>query len=262
MQIKNDWRILTIGDGDLSFSLALARRFPKINLCASVLDSEEVLRGKYSLNAIDDLQKLGHKVIFELDITSADIITRKLSRCFDLAIFQFPLVPNAGPRRPGESWHQSNDSNLENRKLLRAFLFNSAQYLLKADGAGLCYITSKDVKPYCDWNIENVGNGGSLDYVGECEFNANQWLGYRIRNVDRDKQVKSTSATTYVWSNKPEQHSEMPLVRPPKKSKDYCALCKVGPISTDIDWSAHVNSRLHRRRTEFQDRWETFLRQK
>ncbi|MBE1299049.1 MAG: DUF2431 domain-containing protein [Alteromonadaceae bacterium] len=261
MHIQDEWRVLTVGDGDLSFSLALAKRFPEINLCASVLDSEEALRDKYSLNAIDDLKTLGHNVVFELDITSTDSITSKLSKSFDLAIFQFPLVPNAGARRPGQSWHQGTDSNLENRKLLRAFLFNAAKFLLRNNGANLCYITSKDVKPYCDWNIENLGHGGILDYIGECEFNPNLFPGYRIRNVDRDKQVKSTSATTYVWSSNAQQHAHMQLTMPKSDSSDYCALCKVGPIKSPRDWQAHTNSRLHRRRTEFQNNWEAFLQQ-
>lgn len=260
MYLQPHWHIVTIGDGDLSFSLALAKRHPDIKLCATALDSEAELRNKYELHAIDELRAAGHKVVFNVDITSPETFTAQLSCQFDLAIFQFPLVPNAGPRRPGQSWHQSDDSNLQNRKLLHAFLNHSGEHLLSEQGARYCYITSKDVKPYCDWNIEGLAQPGPLAYLGKMPFRPGDFPGYRVRNVDRDKQVKSTAAITYVWSDNPS--SVIAELVPPKPDLPrYCPLCDVGPVEEEQDWLNHLNSRQHKRREGYQNQWEAYLRQ-
>lgn len=272
MHLQPHWKVITIGDGDLSFSLSISRRFPDLTLCATVLDSEQQLRSKYELNAIDALVAAGHQVAFNADITKPLSFTDKLQYTFDVAIFQFPLVPNAGPRKPGQSWHQSDDGNLQNRKLLQKFLHHSGEYLLSKDGARLCYITSKDVKPYCDWNIEGLAAVADkktevMHYLGKMPFHPGEFPDYRVRNVDRDKQVKSTAAFTYVWSGyaslRQQQMLPTPLsekLEPPKPAHSrYCLLCDIGPIENEQDWLNHLNSRQHKRREGYQNRWEEYL---
>jgi hypothetical protein len=76
---------------------------------------------------------------------------------FDLVIFQFPLVPAF---EDPEFFHKMGDISVNtlNRLLLRKFLIHCTEYFLDPNGKQLCYITSKDVKPYCEWNIENSQN--------------------------------------------------------------------------------------------------------
>ena len=260
MYLKNTRRIITVGDGDLSFSLALNTRYKGIEICATVLDSEQTLRDKYPQNAIDELVAAGQTVLFSLDITKPESFVDRVTAQFDLALFQFPLVPNAGPRKPGQSWHQGIDSNLQNRQLLQAFLHHSGQYLLADDGARLACITSKDVKPYCDWHIECLGDPGPLRYAGKMPFNPGEYPGYRVRNVDRDKQVKSTAAITYIWTDNPQSIDELDLVLPKPTHPRHCPLCDVGPVEDEQDWRNHLNSRQHKRRAEYQQKWKDFVK--
>lgn len=262
MHLHPSWHVLTIGDGDLSFSLALAQKYPDMKICASVLDSEQEVREKYQLNAIDALRDAGHQVCFEVDITAPCSFQHILTDDFDVTIFQFPLVPNNGPRMPGQSWHQGTDSNLLNRRLLRDFIAHSASYFLSAQGPRLCYVTSKDVKPYCDWHIECLGEQSALQYLGDMPFNPGEYHGYRVRNVDRDKQVKSTAARTYVWSDRALSESIAQLNTPKPTTAQYCPLCKVGPVTDKQDWLNHLNSRQHKRRAEYQKNWEKDLQQR
>ncbi|BDX05121.1 Rossmann-like fold-containing protein [Planctobacterium marinum] len=258
MYLHPSWSALTIGDGDLSFSLALTQKYPDLRVCASVLDTEQEVREKYQLNAIDALRNTGHKVCFALDITAPHSFPSGLAADFDVTIFQFPLVPNNGPRKPGQSWHQGADSNLLNRRLLSDFIKHSASYFLSPRGARLCYITSKDVKPYCDWHIECLGAQSTLQYLGDMPFTPVDFHGYRVRNVDRDKQVKSTAARTYVWSDKA-LSEPIPQLSPPITTAQYCSLCKVGPVADEQDWFNHLNSKQHKRRAEYQQNWENYL---
>lgn len=259
MHLSQQWRILTIGDGDLSFSLAIAKQFNPARLTATVLDSESTLRDKYALHAIDELTALGCDVLFNVDITDHETFSSRLSQEYDIVIFQFPLVPNAGPNKPGRSYNHSDDSNLQNRLLLASTLENSFKLLLDPKGSQLCFITSKDVKPYCDWNIEGLADHLGIPYLGSMPFNQQGFKGYRLRNVDRDKQVKSTSAITYVWGKSLQPEICTHLTRPPAISDTYCSLCGVGPFMTDRDRQAHLNSRQHTRREGYQTRWEAFL---
>ena len=262
MYIETGWRIITIGDGDLTFSLSLARKYALTSLTATVLDSESQLRDKYEDNAIDDLRSLGHRIEFNVDINHPDSFTSRLDAEFDLVIFQFPLVPNAGPAKPGKSFHHGEDSNLLNRILLANTLEHGFNYLLSAQGQGLCYITSKDVKPYCDWNITSLGRHADIPYLGHCLFSHQHYPGYNLRNVDRDKRVKATAATTYVWGRNTHSGVLRNLVLPIQKRNDFCDLCGAGPMLTEQDVEAHLQSRLHRRKQKYESQWQHYLLEK
>ena len=68
-------RVLTVGEGDLSYSLALARAFgDRIELTATTLPDEEELRRTYSAagRCIDELRERGAKVVHGMDATALD----------------------------------------------------------------------------------------------------------------------------------------------------------------------------------------------
>ena len=69
MIIDKQWRILTIGDGDLSFSNALFKHHQPALLTATVYDSLTTLSNKYNDNFYQQLKKQNIPVFFEFDIT-------------------------------------------------------------------------------------------------------------------------------------------------------------------------------------------------
>lgn len=280
MHLKPNWRILTIGDGDLSFSAALWKAFKPQQLTASVLDSQNVLENKYQHHAIEQLQKGSKKqkasqqVLFGFDVTNPDTWPEAWkalkNRQFDLVIFQFPLVPAF---EDPEYFHKMGDISVNtiNRLLLRKFLIHCQQYFLDPEGPQLCYITSKDVKPYCEWNIENSLNQGldsihdldaihypgAIHYLGSMPFDINLFPGYKIRNVDRDKHVKDTQGITYVWSPKKEQ-DEVLLAALEGKShqgNEYCEMCKAGPFVSNSDKLLHEQTKKHRLMQQYEDQY-------
>ena len=72
MYLPSDSRIITVGDGDLSFSRALLTHIAPENLLATTYDSEMALREKYQRHALDDLINAGVNVVHSLDITAPD----------------------------------------------------------------------------------------------------------------------------------------------------------------------------------------------
>lgn len=257
MYINPSWRILTVGDGDLTFSYALSQQFPNIKLVASVLDSEAVLRNKYEHHAIDLLLAQNTPVHFEFDATNQSCWER-LNTQFDVVIFQFPLIPSFTTKAAFEASPYS--VNTLNRILLRTFINFTQTIALDPKGPMLSYITSKDVKPYREWNIEgSLVQGLPYHYLGYTRFNIDAFPGYRVRNVDRDKHVKDTSGLTYVWSTKSSMADNQTLAQPIYLQEGYCTMCRAGAFQSEADKAGHERSRMHKAMSEAERDWQTYL---
>ena len=63
MYLNPNWRILTVGDGDLSFSNAVVNHIKPAKLVASTYDSAETIEQKYQHNALNSLKKCHVEVI-------------------------------------------------------------------------------------------------------------------------------------------------------------------------------------------------------
>jgi hypothetical protein len=278
MFIKPNWRILTIGDGDLSFSASLWQAFSPKQLTATVFDSQQTLEDKYQQHAIDQLKtNPNQQILFGFDVTKPaswpnDWATFKHQK-FDLVIFQFPLVPAF---EDPDYFHRMGDISVNtlNRLLLRQFLIHCTEYFLDPKGKQLCYITSKDVKPYNEWNIENSLNQGlnHIHYLGSMPFEITKFPGYKIRNVDRDKHVRDTQGITYVWSPKAQQvkssenkteghYKELLEVLEAKshQSGDSCRICKAGPFVSTSDKTLHEQTKKHRLMQQYEQQYAKAL---
>ncbi|MFC3034728.1 Rossmann-like fold-containing protein [Pseudoalteromonas fenneropenaei] len=263
MFLDPNWRVLTVGDGDLSFSRALTHFIPATQLVASVLDSETVLREKYQAHAIDDLRALNVPIYFEFNVLD-DSCWQQLAQKFDVVIFQFPLIPAFNDQQQFEQ--NPHSINTLNRILLRTFISASQRFALDSNGPMLSYITSKDVKPYRDWNIEGtLVQGLPYQFLGNSRFHLERFPGYQIRNVDRDKHVKNTSGITYVWSPKPwpeaHQHAPHRPQIPYYFNGNYCTMCRAGEFKGEADIKAHNKSRLHKVAQLHENAWQSYLQQ-
>ena len=258
MKLNKQWRILTVGDGDLSFSHSLSIQFPHSQLIASVYDSEAVLLDKYKNNAYSSLKQKQVKILTEFDVTEPRSWHRISSLSVDVVIFQFPLIPAFSDF--DDFKQQSLSVNTLNRRLLRLYIYFAHKYVLDPAGPMLCIITSKDVKPYCEWDLESsLTKGLGINYLGQSIFNINDFPGYKIRNVDRDKHVKDTSGISYVWSAKTAPDELPHLHRPSYLLDNHCSYCRAGPFLTDKDKLAHENSKKHKNMKKHHDDWMKYL---
>ena len=260
MLIKPAWRILTIGDGDLSFSQALFSHHQPAKLCATVLDSEQQLTDKYQQHQLYELKEAGCQVLTGFDVTNPDSWGGLPKRQFDVVIFQFPLLPAFDDQQDFLKQCEGISVNTLNRKLLRQYLIHCQQYFLDPTGEQLCYITSKDVKPYREWNIEqSIQQQTELHYLGSSLFDIANFPGYRVRNVDRDKHVKDTQGITYVWSPVAKHPLKEQLKPAEFVGENYCTLCRAGPFGNQQQRDDHVASRKHKLMMEYEQQWEYSL---
>ncbi len=263
MFINPDWRILTVGDGDLSFSLSLQQYYQPRLLVASVLDSLDTLTDKYAQHAYHQLTRAGVAVLNSVDVTNPQTWQGIGEQSFDLVVFQFPLIPNFVEKGEFEKQRQIGSNNLLNRRLLHLFLKHAQQYWLDPQGQGLCYISSKDVKPYLEWNLEgSLADGLPVFYQGSMPFEIERFPGYRLRNVDRDKFVKDTQGTTHVWATHsikdPQLHQTL-VANPYADESLFCSMCRKGPFLTELEKANHQQSAKHLKLATLEQEWQGYL---
>ncbi len=257
MYIKPHWKVLTIGDGDLSFSRSLVEDHQHTDIVASTLDSQATIRSKYSQQDIDWLADKGINTVHQLDVLDWSSIPDDMKHVFDLIIFQFPLIPASSSLKGLGSSIQLN-TNILNRLLVVNYIKCCFSDLLSPIGANLCYLTTKDVKPYSDWNLENLHPlPKGVQFLGQTEFELSKFPSYRIRNVERDKLVKATQSYTLVWGKDGDINLKLSIS--PKHKEMHCSLCGKGPFKSQIDISNHQNSKSHVRKANYEEQWLNFL---
>ena len=259
MYLKPNWRVLTIGDGDLTFSYSQKKYHPLQSITASVLDDKYTLSEKYLKNGIAGLESFKSEIIYQLDVTNKQTWPLKLSGQIDLVIFQFPLVPAA---KNYTEYQQGMNQNLVNRHLLYRYLRACFTTILDPNGARLAYITSKEVKPYSHWQIEtDLTRDSEITYIGKQSFIYADFPEYQIRNVDRDKQVKDTKGFIYAYSDKKENNEIAASFTGFKYSQEnHCPLCRVGPFTSEENRERHLLSRKHQKLAGYQIDWFEFLK--
>ncbi|GLS84271.1 class I SAM-dependent methyltransferase [Paraferrimonas haliotis] len=261
MFLEPHWRVLTIGDGDLSFSYCLAQQQSVATVVASSLDSESEVIAKYRHQYTQYFKENKQEYYPGLDINKPEQFPKTLQGRFDAVIFQFPLITAQASRRKLTS-HQYS-SNLLNRQLLHHFLRHSKQYFLDPNGPMVAIITSKDVKPYCHWNIEgSLNHGLSMPYLGWLNFDLDAFPNYRIRNVDRDKFVKKTLAKSYYFAAKPSPLLAKQVTANRYAGARFCSLCRCGPMLTQQEWAQHQESKRHQQMLTFEKDWLAWLNER
>ena len=188
-------RILTVGDGDLSFSLSLVRAFgpDQIDLTASVLpNTEQELVETYS-NARDTLRELREGwnvlVLFGVDATRLDEsllsasstnITRSTQRrrkTYDIIIFNHPHL---GTAILADS---ERDHALRHHSLLAHYMHSASKCLTENGVIHLCLCGTQPIT----WNVECAASRHGLEIYHECSTSApvSDWLSLAFENTPR-----------------------------------------------------------------------------
>jgi hypothetical protein len=140
LQHFEDKKVLVVGDGDFSFSRALANTQCCKSLYTSTLEGRTDLLKYYEASKahIEEIEQLGGKVLFNIDATKID-----LTEQFDLIAWNFP--------------HIAGKQNIRyNRQLLRQFLSHAATKLTSRGQIflSLCEKQSgHDAQTKDDWNF-------------------------------------------------------------------------------------------------------------
>ncbi|TVU09959.1 hypothetical protein EJB05_43458, partial [Eragrostis curvula] len=206
--------VLLVGDGDFSFSLALATAFGSgANLVATSLDTygslfsshlllwprdgviccpfarctvyfpestipleRDTLRLKYSKaeSNVKKLTELGATVLHGVDAERMKFHTDLKNRRFDRIVFNFPHAGFKG------SEGQMRMIKLH-KELVRGF-FRNARHLLRRYGE--IHVSHKTGPPYDKWELEHLASESSLVMIEKLGFQKEDYPGYNHKKGD------------------------------------------------------------------------------
>jgi len=252
MKRKGVTSILTVGDGNLTYSLSLAlKTYEGSHITATTYDSLEDLKRKYGDDKIQEtistLVSHNAKVLHGVDATRLqDTLS---SQRFDLIIFMHPLVPSDERYDFIQARGDYYATVIVNRLMLVRFL-RSAQLLLAEENSEI-HITMKNVYPYSWWRIDNLAaHAAPLNFLGSLNFQ--QVEHYESRNVERDTPFPLTASVTFRFGKFPGFVSD-------KFGKLRCEICAC-KFSGEGDQKKHEASLKHKKRSDLEIAWAEYLK--
>eukprot|EP00940_MAST-03C_sp_MAST-3C-sp2_P002024 g2024.t1 len=183
-------KILIVGDGDLTFSCAVAGTLVNgRNITATTYLSKKELHDVYGPRKIAErirmLENSGNRVVHSVDATQLGKIH---GWCppdrFTRVVWNFPCVaPPKVEINTAASAADGQNSEMElNRTLLREF-FATVHRVLHP--LGEVHVTHKTKPPYSQWNILELASKArdTLEFVGCFVFDKSMYPGYRNRKA-------------------------------------------------------------------------------
>jgi 25S rRNA (uracil2634-N3)-methyltransferase len=189
-------RILVVGDGDFSWSRAVAALRGGDGLAATVYDVRSDIERKYGEAGTSNIEALGcagATVLFGIDATSVNECEqlRKWRGTCAFVVFNFPHAA-AGIKDEAENARL-------HRALIRDTLLAAAQMLdpLSPSGAGEVHITLRRGRPYAGWAVHTLADGiRGLRFSRERAFDPDLYPGYTHRRTRGLAQTRPDASGT------------------------------------------------------------------
>eukprot|EP00557_Chaetoceros_sp_GSL56_P007910 CAMPEP_0176489698 /NCGR_PEP_ID=MMETSP0200_2-20121128/7444_1 /TAXON_ID=947934 /ORGANISM="Chaetoceros sp., Strain GSL56" /LENGTH=752 /DNA_ID=CAMNT_0017886891 /DNA_START=7 /DNA_END=2265 /DNA_ORIENTATION=- len=167
-------RILTIGDGDLSFSLALKRAYPHIDLTASTLvESSAELTRTYSNAAVNETElqnTWGVPILFNVDATRLDKTLESSCSKYGLIMFNHPHLGDS-------TLGISEKLHAQRHYSLLCHYFHSAKKFLTDQSCGRIHVCLCGTQP-TTWNLDMAAKRNGLNLISQegTETPIESWL--------------------------------------------------------------------------------------
>jgi 25S rRNA (uracil2634-N3)-methyltransferase len=174
-------RILTVGDGDFSFSLSLMeniRSRKATRLIATSYESYESIQKTYATGIANIAQlreKHGVSVLNDVDATNLVAATDLSDKQFDIIVWNFPCV---GLRNAKTEDGQVKEID-QNKQMLRDFFLNCKPFL-KLDGYNEIHVNHKTCEPFSWWKIEEIAADCGFSLAGRFVFDRLQLVFVRV----------------------------------------------------------------------------------
>jgi 25S rRNA (uracil2634-N3)-methyltransferase len=206
-------RILTLGDGDFSFSLSLCRGMNlRDKLIATSYENNETITSIYP-SAEGHIRSL----IAERSIVLHNIDARILHQVeslkgyhysFDVVVWNFPCLR-------AENGADAQAVDIENNRMMLRDFFNSVKVLLQppvtsspfpgsmaSSPPSEVHITHKTQEPFCWWNITELARDCGFHYEGSIVFDRYLYPGYINRKALDKKSFPSHDALViYIYKS-------------------------------------------------------------
>jgi Domain of unknown function (DUF2431) len=199
-------RVLTVGDGDFTFSLALTRR--NYDVTATSYEAKETVCTVYAETGIErTLQELelcrNAAVLYQVDGTQLSSLEKMLQPTAGAAVLFDRIVWNFPCSAVGRGQDGQNQEMEHNKELIRKFV-QSAVPLLSEHGQ--IHMNHKTKPPFNQWKIQDVvmtepcpGRSRLLRYLGRVVLDRCLFPPYTPRKALDRKSFPCHDACTYVF---------------------------------------------------------------
>jgi 25S rRNA (uracil2634-N3)-methyltransferase len=232
---KDGMSVLTVGDGDFSFSLALARF--RCNVVATSYESRETVQLVYDSVGVNDhiaeLEMLGGKIFYNVDATNLQntLPSSLKERKFQRIVWNFPCSAVA-KGQDGQNVEMEN-----NKQLVRIFV-ESAEQL--CDG-GQIHINHKTKPPFNQWKIQEVAvsNSQKVRFLYRVVLDRNVFRPYTPRKALDRKSFPFHDACTYIFDvigeyNRVENDGRDAIAVPDLASIDRIPATQLVPVTPHL----------------------------
>ncbi|KAL3661468.1 hypothetical protein V7S43_013668 [Phytophthora oleae] len=226
-QVKN---ILTVGDGNFSYSLSLARALGPdsgVQLVTTSHESKKTVLETYpdGEKILEELNAMPQVTVkHEVDATDAEQM--KALGQFDRVIWNFPCV-----RAPRGEDGQNQEMEM-NKKLLSDFFAHVAQILTPT---GEVHVTHKTKKPFGQWGIENIAKTNKLRHQQSVVFDRCLYPGYSNKKVLSKGSFPIWDSLTFIFVPEDRAQPETPAEGDDAAtSGDAESSILVEPVTMDI----------------------------
>ncbi|XP_027171577.1 heavy metal-associated isoprenylated plant protein 41-like [Coffea eugenioides] len=146
---------------------------------------------------LQDLEKLGCLVLYEVDVHNMNEHPDLKQMKFDVILFNFP---HAGHY----SWLHERDSILirMHQDLIAAY-FKTAKEMVQEEGE--IHVTVRDDDPYNTWEVEKLAECAGLQLKDKVEFRQENYPGYHNKrggNINCNKKFPLKACYTYKFTLK------------------------------------------------------------
>ncbi|KAJ9551612.1 hypothetical protein OSB04_015657 [Centaurea solstitialis] len=194
---RSSQKILLVGEGDFSFSGCLARAFGSASniVATSYLDEDSVVyKHSTSVPHLDELERLGGLLLYEVDVHKMHIhpVLKKMK--FDVIIFNFPHAGHF-------CVHETNRALIEMHKGLVGAFFKSASKMLNRGGE--VHVRHRDDNPYNRWNVVLLAGEADLKLKEKVDFQKSDFPGYNNKrggNVHTNRTFRIVCAFTFKFA--------------------------------------------------------------
>ena len=204
---KGDLKILILGDGDFSFSLAIAKEllaikcYPSAVVLATSYDPLDVVLKTYPTaeSNLNKLSQYGAVVHHNVDATnlSSSTFLEAYKIGLDYVLWNFPCIASSDGA-------DAQYTEVEiNKNLLRQFFKNVTAYLKTSvdnQWPGEVHVTHKTIEPFSWWRISDLGEQCGLRNVATVVFDKYLYPGYVNRKVWDKKSFPIHDARTYIFT--------------------------------------------------------------
>jgi hypothetical protein len=230
--------VLTVGDGDFTFSLALARLLAKTSkskfgsIVATSYEDKETLRSVYPDfdQVSSELESLGAVLCYKVDATRLkDTLPSSVSGMkFERICWNFPCTAIS------KGQDGQNKEMEDNKDLVRRFVAN-ARYLLPLRKDGEIHICHKTKPPFNHWQLEQValeqcqgdGEVADLEYAGRVVLDRFLLPPYTPRKA-LDRKSFPCHDACFFWFRQSTKEQKV------DKAKSMPGILPVTPVTSDL----------------------------